>query len=80
MREPELIGLGVLAILRRLSIRLEIESAVRELPVRVEDKFLVLTLYFSSNWNQMQHRLTKWRVDKLSEVFGREPEWFIHTA
>lgn len=80
MMEPELIAMGVLAIQRRLSIRLEIESGIRELPVRKEDKLVVLVLYFTNDWKLMQHRLTKWQVDKLNEVFGRQPEWFIHAS
>lgn len=69
---------GMLAVEKRLRIRLEAEFASRKLPARREDQFLVLVIFFASNYQQLRHRPTEWRVKELSKAFRQEPQWLIH--
>lgn len=68
----------MLAVEQRLRIRLEAEFALRELPAREEDEFLVLVVVFASKYRQLRKRPTELQVKQLSTTFRCQPEWFIH--
>lgn len=70
---------GMFAVEERLRIRLEAEFAVRELPARQEDEFLVLVVVFASKYRQLDLRPAEWQIYELNKAFRREPEWLIHT-
>lgn len=70
---------GMFAVEERLRIRLEPEFAVRELPARQEDEFLVLVVVFASKYRELDWRPTEWQMHELNKAFRREPEWLIHT-
>lgn len=69
---------GMFAVEERLRIRLEAEFSSRKLPARREDQFLVLVIFFASNYRQLRHRPTEWQVKELSKAFRQEPQWLIH--
>lgn len=69
---------GMFAVEERLRIRLEAKFSSCKLPARREDQFLVLVIFFASNYRQLRHRPTEWQVKELSKAFRQEPQWLIH--
>ena len=71
-------GHGLVVVRKRTGIDLEFECGVRDLPATQAAALPVFVLFYAKYYKEMHHRPTQKKVDKVSQMLGREPEWFYH--
>ena len=71
-------GHGLVLVKRRTGISLDVECGVRELPATQAAASPIFVLFYAKYYKEMRRRPTQKKVDKVSKMLGREPEWFYH--